>query len=179
MLQVASEHPLLAVEAALRRAAQHEGSSVLSVTHVGQHLQDSPSAEDAFVFSICAGELYAALLAADIRTAAFLPCRVAAYTEGGRTVLATAPPLDLCRLLDRPDLAPLLAPLEGLLHRIMKDAAAPREVPATAVAGAHTGGLGATEDQMNVRGAIPQRIDCKGTKVEDLGGTGQHDAQGG
>ncbi|HEY1204020.1 MAG: DUF302 domain-containing protein [Bryobacteraceae bacterium] len=179
MLQVPSEHPLVAIEAALRSAAQREGSSVLSVTHVGQHLRESASAEDAFVFSICAGELYAALLAADIRISAFLPCRIAAYSERGQTILATAPPLDFCRPLNRADLAPLLTPLEGLLRRIMEDAAAPRETSAPAVAAAHTGGLGATEDQMNVRGSIPQRIDCKGTKVEDLGGTGGHDSQGG
>ena len=40
-------------------------------------------------------------------------------------------------------------------------------------------GIGATEDQMNVRGAIPQRIDKKGTKIEDMAGTGEHDGSGG
>jgi uncharacterized protein (DUF302 family) len=179
MFQVASELPLSAIEPALRHAAQNEGSSVLSVVHVGQHLPEAASREDAFVFSICAGELYAALLAADIRISAFLPCRIAAYSEGGRTVLASASPLDLCRPLNRADLAPLLTPLEGLLRRIMESAAASRAAAAAAVAGAHTGGLGATEDQMSVRGSIPQRIDCKGTKVEDLAGTGTYDAQGG
>ena len=179
MFQVASEHPLSAIEAALRHAAQREGSSVLSVIHVGQHLPESASAEDAFVFSICAGELYAALLSADIRISTFLPCRIAAYTERGRTILATAPPLDLCRSLNRADLAPLLTPLEGLLRRVMEGAAAPQAATAAAVPGVHTGGLGATEDQMSVRGSIPQRIDCRGTKVEDLAGTGTYDAQGG
>ncbi len=179
MLQVASEQPLSAAEAAVRRAAQREGSSVLAVTHIGQHMRGSASAGDAFVFSICAPELYAALLAADMRFSAFLPCRVAAYTEGGRTVLAAASALDLCRPLDHAELAPLLAPLEGLLRSIMEGAAAPAEASTAAGAGAHTGGLGATEDQMNARGAIPQRIDCKGTKVEELGGTGEHDSPGG
>jgi hypothetical protein len=40
-------------------------------------------------------------------------------------------------------------------------------------------GIGATEDQMDTRDTIPQRIDRKGTKVEDLAGTGQHDSPGG
>jgi len=40
-------------------------------------------------------------------------------------------------------------------------------------------GVGATEDQMDARGTIPQRIDRIGTKVEDLAGTGQHDSPGG
>ena len=40
-------------------------------------------------------------------------------------------------------------------------------------------GIGATEDQMDIRGAIPQRIDKKGSKIEDLAGTGEHDSSGG
>jgi hypothetical protein len=39
--------------------------------------------------------------------------------------------------------------------------------------------IGATEDQMDARATIPQRIDSHGTKVEDLAGTGQQDSPGG
>jgi hypothetical protein len=39
--------------------------------------------------------------------------------------------------------------------------------------------MGATEDQMDARGVVPQRIDRKGSKVEDMAGTGEHDSQGG
>ena len=38
---------------------------------------------------------------------------------------------------------------------------------------------GAMEEQMSQRGQLPQRIDAKGTKIEDLAGTGRHDAPGG
>ena len=40
-------------------------------------------------------------------------------------------------------------------------------------------GIGATEENIDARATIPQRIDRKGTKVEDLAGTGQHDSPGG
>jgi hypothetical protein len=40
-------------------------------------------------------------------------------------------------------------------------------------------GIGATEDQMSTSGQVPQRINARGTKVEDLAGVGAHDAQGG
>ena len=39
--------------------------------------------------------------------------------------------------------------------------------------------MGATEDQMNTRQMVAQRIDNRGTRVEDLAGTGEHDAPGG
>lgn len=179
MLQVASQHKLDAIESALRRAAHRHDASVLSVTHVGQHLHESVPESDAFLFCLCAPELYAALLAADIRMSAFLPCRVAAYTQGGSAALEAVSPVDCCRLLNRPDLAPLALPLENLLRTIMEEAAKPLAAASRAAAGEHRGGLGATEEQMNARGAIPQRIDCRGTKIEELGGTGEHDAQGG
>jgi hypothetical protein len=40
-------------------------------------------------------------------------------------------------------------------------------------------GLGATEDQVDMRDTIPQRIDNKGTKIEDAAGDGKHDSSGG
>jgi len=40
-------------------------------------------------------------------------------------------------------------------------------------------GIGATEDQIDKRGTIGQRIDKIGTKVEDEAGTGQIDSSGG
>ena len=40
-------------------------------------------------------------------------------------------------------------------------------------------GIGATEDQMDMRGTVPQRTDRLGTKIEDLAGTGEQDSPGG
>ena len=40
-------------------------------------------------------------------------------------------------------------------------------------------GIGATEDQVDMKDTVPQRIDKKGTKVEDQAGTGEQDAPGG
>jgi hypothetical protein len=40
-------------------------------------------------------------------------------------------------------------------------------------------GIGATEEQVDMRDTIPQRNDRFGTKIEDLAGTGSHDGSGG
>jgi hypothetical protein len=40
-------------------------------------------------------------------------------------------------------------------------------------------GIGATEEQVDVRDTIPQRIDCHGSKIEDKAGTGERDSPGG
>lgn len=39
--------------------------------------------------------------------------------------------------------------------------------------------VGATEDEVNMRATVPQRIDSHGSKVEDIAGTGEQDAPGG
>jgi len=40
-------------------------------------------------------------------------------------------------------------------------------------------GIGATEKQVDMKDTVPQRIDKKGTKIEDLAGTGEGDSPGG
>jgi len=40
-------------------------------------------------------------------------------------------------------------------------------------------GIGATEEQVDLRDTVPQRIDNKGSKVEDEAGNGQIDSSGG
>ena len=42
-----------------------------------------------------------------------------------------------------------------------------------------TSGFGATDELVDMKDTVAQRIDNKGTKVEDLGGVGEHDAKGG
>jgi uncharacterized protein (DUF302 family) len=178
MLEVVSGLPFGAIEAALRRAAHHHGADVVSVTNVGQLLHEASPSQQGVVFGLCQPELHQALLAADLRAAVFLPCRIAAFVREGRVTLTSVSPVELCRMLNRPDLAPLTAPMEALLSRIMHDAAemAPAAVHA---AGGGRAGLGATEEQVSLRGSLPQRIDRRGSKVEDLAGTGTHDSKGG
>ena len=36
-----------------------------------------------------------------------------------------------------------------------------------------------TEDQVNMRDIVPQRLDRHGTRIEDIAGTGAHDSLGG
>lgn len=179
MLQVHAEHTPDRIEIALRNAAQQHGANVISVMHVGQLLRgkEQKAAQDAIVFTICHPELSAALLAADIRFASFVPCRIAAFAHEDAVILEALPSAEICRLLSRPDLRDLAGKLDAVLRAILEDASRP--VAAHPIAAGGHAGQGATEDQVNARGSIPQRIDCHGTKVEELAGTGKHDSPGG
>src|SRR2546421_9828163 len=48
-----------------------------------------------------------------------------------------------------------------------------------AAPGARGSSMGATEDQVDMKATVGQRIDRKGTKLEDLAGTGKQDSPGG
>ena len=48
-----------------------------------------------------------------------------------------------------------------------------------AAPGARGSSMGATEDQVDMKDTVGQRIDRKGTKIEDLAGTGKQDSPGG
>jgi uncharacterized protein (DUF302 family) len=180
MLQIHSTVRLEEIEPVLRAAAQRHNASVLVISHLGTHPEGaSASPRDAFVFTLCHSKLYAALLAADIRFAGFLPCRVAAWPEAGGVMLEAMTPSEFCGILGRADLESLAAPLEAALRSILEDASQPLTASARSRPGSLPSTWGATEDQVNMRAALPQRIDCRGTKVEDEGGTGAHDAPGG
>ncbi len=155
------------VEAALRRAVRRSRASIAAVETVGA----------ATVFTILQPELYAMLLSADTRFAALLPCHIAAYTAGEGVKLAAISPVAFAKGFGRADLESLAASAEGMLNDILDQAARPLT---QASGGGHAeSGLGATEDQMNMRGAVPQRIDSRGSKVEELAGTGEQDSRGG
>jgi uncharacterized protein (DUF302 family) len=178
MLKVHSTIRFDEAGAALSSAARHHGASVVAVTDLGGMTRNERSSDagDALVFTLRQPELYQALVAADVRFAALLPCRIAAVRDGSGTVLESISPAEYCRSIHRADLESLTAQLENTLQLVMEEASRPHVNAAAAGASSR---LGATEMQMNVRGTIPQRIDRRGSKVEDLGGTGNLDAPGG
>jgi len=165
MLQIHSTQPLAKIEAGLRSAAGRRSGHILAISRFDELMPG-----DATAFTMCFTELYAPLLSADVRFAAFLPCRIAVCPKGDGYLLETISPCEFTRLLERRDLDPLAATVERTLRAVMEEAAHRTEPVLEHVP---------TEDMVNMRLALPQRIDCHGTKVEELAGTGAIDAQGG
>ena len=178
MVQVHSAHRLDQIEIALRMAAERHGGSVLAVSHIGQLLnrEHVPGEVDAISFTVCFAELYSPLLNAEVRFAAFLPSRIAACAKGAGaswrlSLPAKSAGCSIVRISSR-----RLPPWNKLCGRSWKRR---RNRTPPAESRRRGGEHRATEDQMNMRAALPQRIDCRGSKIEELAGTGAHDAQGG
>jgi hypothetical protein len=82
--------------------------------------------------------------------------------------------------------APILAAVGAIAAAISDFQVVVERVKPTAAAathgaapGAQGSSMGATDDQVNMKNTVGQRIDRKGTKLEDLAGTGEHDSPGG
>lgn len=180
MLRVNSTQSLAATEAALVQAAQRKGINVLSIAHLSRlfQLTGAGLSKDAISFTVCRPDVSATLLEADLRFANFIPNRVTAIQEDGGVILESLTASEICRLIGRPDLEAAAMPLEGMLRELLEESARPvrldRLEPARAAYEP-----GATEGMVSARATVPQRIDCFGSKVEDIAGTGQHDAPGG
>jgi len=74
-------------------------------------------------------------------------------------------------------IATALSDFKIVVERSEKAAAAGSQHDAAP--GARGSSMGATEDQVDMKATVGQRIDQKGTKVEDLAGTGKQDSPGG
>ena len=181
MLQTRSAVKLEDIESVMKAVAHRHNANVTVVSHLGRphRVEDVGGPQEALVFTFYHPKLHTALLAADIRFAGFLPCRVAAWPEQDGVMLQALAPSEFCRFLGRPDLEPIAAPLDTVLQGILEDAARPLTVSARSRPGVETSRWGATEDQVNMQLTLPQRIDYRGTKIEDEAGTGAHDSPGG
>ena len=83
--------------------------------------------------------------------------------------------------------APILAALGAIATLVSKfDISVERSGPAPGsgsgpqtTSNVSDSNVGAREDQMNMAGTVAEHSDNQGTKLEDLGGTGEHDSMGG
>jgi hypothetical protein len=78
-------------------------------------------------------------------------------------------------------LAPILAAVGAIATLVARfQIVVERVVPNTSATSAATdASVGATEEQVDMKDTVAQRVDKKGTKLEDVAGSGQHDSMGG
>ncbi|HXM41928.1 MAG TPA: DUF302 domain-containing protein [Bryobacteraceae bacterium] len=181
MLQIRSAVKLEDIESVLKAVAHLHNANVTVISHLGRphDVAAAGGPQEALVFTFFHPKLHTALLSADIRFAGFLPCRVAAWPAEDGVMLQALLPSEFCRILERMDLEPMATPLDGVLRGILEAAAKPLTAAAKSRPGVETSRWGATEDQVNMQATVAQRIDYRGTKIEDEAGTGTHDSPGG
>ena len=81
-------------------------------------------------------------------------------------------------------LAPLLAAVGAIAtlvarFEIVVERVTPTQSASASASARADANVGATEDQVDMKDTVAQRVDQKGTKLEDIAGTGGHDSMGG
>src|SRR5664280_1869320 len=102
MLYAHSSMKLPEVEGAIRRAGLRHEAHLLAVSHMDHVFAADPDKPhpSVVIYTLCQPQLYAALLAADLRFAAFLPCRVSATAVADGIELHAIAPREFCHLLN-------------------------------------------------------------------------------
>src|SRR5262245_57583800 len=105
--------------------------------------------------------------------------RVIIKDEHGNTFMEIPLSIATLGVIAAPVLAAVGAIAGALSHFTVVVERADRTAPAStppATASARAGSrIGATEEQVDMKDTVAQRIDPRGTKIEDLGGVGEHD----
>ncbi|HVZ63181.1 MAG TPA: DUF302 domain-containing protein [Lacunisphaera sp.] len=81
-----------------------------------------PFGRECRVIELCNPRHAQVVLNQDIEIATALPCRIALYEEGGRTILATMKPTMLLTMFSAPGAAETAKEVEDVLIRIMDEA---------------------------------------------------------
>ena len=179
-----SDNSLEEMDICLRQAAEQHGCSIFGEYDLSGKLRDKglPTGWKIRVYELCDPIAYAKLLERNPAMGAVLPLRICVHEIEKGVQLSAVSLAGVARSMEDPDMVPLVQEMEMALREIMSAASRPHH-SRVAAAGhpKHDPFLheGAMEGQVSQRGQIPQRIDQVGTKVEDLAGTGRHDAPGG
>lgn len=82
-----------------------------------------PFNRECLIFEVCNPKQAQKVLEANIFIATVLPCRIAVFQEGGKTIIATIKPTALLGLFPNPELKPVAEEVETIIFRIMNDLA--------------------------------------------------------
>jgi uncharacterized protein (DUF302 family) len=115
--------PLETVCARLPEISAAHQFGVLGVHNLREKMESKgvPFARECRVFEVCNPRHAAAVLGEAIEISTALPCRIAVYAEGGRTVLATLKPTLLLTMFAAPAAAATAREVEDTLVRIMDE----------------------------------------------------------
>lgn len=115
--------PLETVCARLQEVSARHQFGVQAVHNLREKMESKgvPFGRECRVIEVCNPRHAAAVLGQQIEIATALPCRIAVYAEGGRTMLATMKPTLLLTMFEAPGAAATAKEVEDTMVRIMDE----------------------------------------------------------
>jgi len=81
-------------------------------------------ARECLIFEVCQPQQAKKVLEENMSVSTALPCRIAIYEQGGKTILATLKPTTLLAMFNTPQLKAVAQEVEDTIVRIMQEAVA-------------------------------------------------------
>jgi uncharacterized protein (DUF302 family) len=78
---------------------------------------------ECMVFDVCNPHQAKKVLGADMSLSTALPCRISVYEENGKTMLSTIIPTQILTMYNVPEMKSVAVEVEGVIKKIMQDAA--------------------------------------------------------
>ena len=110
---------------ALQAAVQANHFGVMQVHNLKETMTKKGVvfAHECLIFEVCQPHQAKKVLDENMSVCTALPCRIAIYEEGGKTILATLKPTTLLAMFNTPQLKGVAQEVEDTIVKIMKEAA--------------------------------------------------------
>jgi len=125
LISVESSRSVEEVRERLEERSKERGFGVLGVHEVSQILQNKghPIDYSCVIVEICQPASASRVLSKNPLIATALPCRIAIFDRGGKTVLSTIAPTKMLEMFDEPELEETAREIEGIIREIMEESA--------------------------------------------------------
>ena len=109
---------------ALHAAVQANQFGVMQVHNLQETMKKKgvEFTHECLIFEVCQPQQAKKVLDENMSVCTALPCRIAVFEEGGKTVLATLKPTTLLAMFDTPQLEVVAQEVESTLVKIMREA---------------------------------------------------------
>lgn len=125
LIKLSTEKTVSEVAAALHATVLANHFGVMQVHDLKETMAKKgvEFSRECLIFEVCQPQQAKKVLDQDMSVSTALPCRIAIYEEGGRTILATLKPTVLMAMFHTPKLEGVAQEVEDTLVKIMSEAA--------------------------------------------------------
>ena len=117
-----SDKPFAAAVAAIEENTAKHQFRVLAVHDVQATLADKGLERGPLkIIEVCNAKFAHQALQKEANVALFMPCRIAVFTEGGKTVVKLARPAMIAQMIPGVGLEPLAAEVEATLEKVVEE----------------------------------------------------------
>ena len=111
---------------ALQAAVEANHYGVMQVHNLKETMTNKgvEFARECLIFEVCQPQQAKKVLDHNMSVSTALPCRIAIYEQGGKTILATLKPTALLAMFNTPQLKAVAQEVEDTIVRIMQEAVA-------------------------------------------------------